>query len=353
MHLVYGDGRVRPGPPVADSDEELIETLAFLAARSGGSSGSGERAFTPANPILDLTLHGGARLAARAWITPRPTVVIRRHRLTEVDLADLQRLGMVDGVLAEFLAAAVRANKTIVVSGPQGAGKTTLVRALCNEMDPWERLGTIETEYELHLHEMPERHHRIVAHEARPGTGERTAGGRAAGEITLDDLLYASLRLNLSRIIVGEVRGKEVIPMFKAMQAGAGSLSTTHAHDARAAIERLVTCALEAGPHVTQEYAYLQIASHIDLIVQIGVDDQTSRGGRKHRYVSEVVEVARGEGGRPAISDLFAPGPDGRAVPRTRPSFLADLQAAGFDPGWLDQRDGTWTSSGMAPGRSS
>jgi hypothetical protein len=112
VHLVYGDGRVRPGPPVADSDEELIETLAFLAARSGGSSGSGERAFTPANPILDLTLHGGARLAARAWITPRPTVVIRRHRLTEVNLADLQRLGMVDGVLAEFLAASVRANKT-------------------------------------------------------------------------------------------------------------------------------------------------------------------------------------------------------------------------------------------------
>jgi len=345
VHLVYGDGRVRPGPPVADSDEELIETLAFLAARSGGSSGSGERAFTPANPILDLTLHGGARLAARAWITPRPTVVIRRHRLTEVDLTDLQRLGMVDGVLAEFLAAAVRANKTIVVSGPQGAGKTTLVRALCNEMDPWERLGTIETEYELHLHEMPERHHRIVAHEARPGTGERTAGGRAAGEITLDDLLYASLRLNLSRIIVGEVRGKEVIPMFKAMQAGAGSLSTTHAHDARAAIERLVTCALEAGPHITQEYAYLQIASHIDLIVQIAVDDRSSRGGGKSRYVSEVVEVARGEGGRPAISDLFAPGPDGRAVPRTRPSFLADLRAVGFDTGWLGQRDGTWTSA--------
>ncbi len=346
VHLVYGDGRVRPGPAVADSDEELIETLAFLAARSGGSSGSGERAFTPANPILDLTLHGGARLAARAWITPRPTVVIRRHRLTEVDLADLQRLGMVDGVLAEFLAAAVRANKTIVVSGPQGAGKTTLVRALCNEMDPWERLGTIETEYELHLHEMPERHHRIVAHEARPGTGERTASGRAAGEITLDDLLYASLRLNLSRIIVGEVRGKEVIPMFKAMQAGAGSLSTTHAHDARAAIERLVTCALEAGPHVTQEYAYLQIASHIDLIVQIGVDDQTARGGRKHRYVSEVVEVARGENGRPAISDLFAAGPDGRAVPRTHPSFLIDLQGVGFDAGWLNQRDGTWAPAG-------
>jgi pilus assembly protein CpaF len=342
VHLVYGDGRVQPGPPVADSDEELIETLAFLAARSGGRSGSGERAFSPASPILDLTLHGGARLAARAWITPRPTVVIRRHRLTDVDLDDLRRLGMLDDALRAFLSAAVRAGKTIVVSGAQGAGKTTLVRALCNEMDPWERIGTIETEYELHLHELPDRHRRVVAHEARPGTGERTPDGRAAGEITLDDLLYSSLRLNLSRVIVGEVRGREVIPMFKAMQAGAGSLSTTHAHDARAAIERLVTCALEAGPHVTQEYAYLQIASHIDLIVQIGVDDRTSAGGRKHRYVREVIEVARGEGGRPAITDVFEPGPDGRAVPRTRPSFLPDLERAGFDPAWLDSPTGTW-----------
>jgi pilus assembly protein CpaF len=342
VHLVYGDGRVRPGPPVADSDEELIETLAFLAARSGGQSGSGERAFSPANPILDLTLHGGARLAARAWITPRPTVVIRRHRLTDVDLDDLRALGMVDDVLAHFLAAAVRAGRSIVVSGAQGAGKTTLVRALCAEMDPWERIGTIETEYELHLHQMPERHQRVVAHEARPGTGERTADGRAAGEITLHDLLYASLRLNLSRIIVGEVRGREVIPMFQAMQAGAGSLSTTHAHDARAAVERLVTCALEAGPHVTQEYAYLQIAAHIDLIVHIGVDDRTHAGGRKHRYVSEIIEVGRGEGGRPAITDVFVSGPDGRAVPGTRPSFLTELQYAGFDPAWLEQTAGTW-----------
>jgi pilus assembly protein CpaF len=350
VHLVYGDGRVQPGPPVADSDEELIETLAFLAARSGGRSGSGERAFSPANPILDLTLHGGARLAARAWITPRPTVVIRRHRLTDVDLDDLRALGMLDDALVAFLSAAVRAGKTIVVSGAQGAGKTTLVRALCNEMDPWERIGTIETEYELHLHELPDRHRRVVAHEARPGTGERTADGRAAGEVTLDDLLYSSLRLNLSRVIVGEVRGREVIPMFKAMQAGAGSLSTTHAHDARAAIERLVTCALEAGPHVTQDFAYLQIASHIDLIVHIGMHTETAHrngvptgaGGRKHRYVSQVIEPARGEGGRPAVTDVFAPGPDGRAMPRTRPSFLPDLQRAGFDPAWLDTASGTW-----------
>ena len=344
VHLDYGDGRIECAPAVADSDEELIENLAFLAARSGGVAGGGERAFSPAAPFLDLTLHGGARLAARAWITPRPTVVIRRHRFTDVDLADLQRLGMLDGPLQALLGAAMRANKTIVISGAQGAGKTTLARALCNELDPWERIGTIETEYELLLHTMPERHRRIVAHEARPGTGERTPDGRAAGEITLDDLLYGALRLNLSRIVVGEVRGREILPMIKAAQAGAGTLSTVHAHSARAAIERLVTCALEAGPHVTQDYAYLQIASHIDLIVQLDVQQCQDGGsrGRKYRYIREVIEVGRGEAGRPAITDVFAPGPDGRAVPRTRPSFLADLERAGFEAAWLDQTAGTW-----------
>jgi len=342
VYLDYGDGRGEMVPAIADSDEELIEALAFMAARSGAVAGSGERAFSPATPILDLTLHGGLRLAARAWISPRPLVVIRRHRFTDVDLEDLRQRTMLDGAAAALLSAAMRANKTIVISGAQGAGKTTLARALCNELDPWERIGTIETEYELLLHTLPERHRRIVALEARPGTGERTPDGRAAGEITLDDLLYSALRLNLSRIVVGEVRGREILPLIKAAQAGAGTLSTTHAHSARAAIERLVTCALEAGPHITQDYAYLQIASHVDLIVQLGVDDQTPHGGRKHRYVSEVIEVGRGEGGRPAVTDVFALGPDGRAVPRTRPSFLADLERAGFDPAWLDQPEGTW-----------
>ena len=338
VHLVYGDGKVQIGPPVADSDEELIETLAFLAAQSG-------RSFTPLNWELDLRLHGGHRLAARAWRCPRPTVVIRIHRYTDVDLTDLQRLGMLDGVLAQFLGAAVRAGKAIVVSGAQGAGKTTLVRALCNEMDPWESIATIETEYELHLDEMPDRHHRVTPYEGRPGSGERGLDGRSAGEVTLDGLLHAVLRTNVSRIIVGEVRGPEVIPMLKAAQSSTGTLSTTHAHSARAAIERLATCALESGPHVTADFAYLLIAGGLDLIVQIGVQDDTHTGGRKHRYVTEVLEVAPGENGRPALSDVFTAGPDGRAVPRTRPSFLTELQHAGFDPAWLDQTNGTWTDN--------
>ncbi|MGN6130458.1 MAG: CpaF family protein, partial [Nocardioidaceae bacterium] len=228
------DGSLLPGPPVADSDEELIDVLVFLASRSEVNA----RAFSEAQPRLHLRLDGGARLAAAAWVTPRPSVVIRRHRLLEVTLEDLVERDMLAPVAASFLRAAVRARKSIVVSGSQGAGKTTLVRALCAEIDRWEAIGTFETEYELHLHELP--HHEIVhAWEARPGSGERGPDGKQAGEFTLDEALVDSFRFNLSRQIVGEVRGKEIWAMIKAMESGTGSISTTHATDAVAAVRKL------------------------------------------------------------------------------------------------------------------
>ncbi|WP_051426543.1 CpaF family protein [Jiangella gansuensis] len=332
VHLIYSDGRIVDGPPVADNDEELIETLSFLATRTSAN----ERPFSPSNPRLHLRLRDGSRLAATAWITPRPVAVIRRHRLTDIGVADLVELDMLSPAAAAFLTAAVRARKSLVVSGAQGAGKTTLVRALTNELDPMERIGTIETEYELHLHDMPERHKRIVAWEARPGSGERGPDGRAVGEITLDDLVYDSLRMNLSRLIVGEVRGREVLPMFKAMQSGAGSLSTTHAHSARAAIERLVTCAMEAGQHVTESFAYRQIAEHIDLVVQIEMRDDSHSGGKRTRYISEIIAIEPGEHGLPAVTDVFHPGPDGHATPGTPPIWLPDLERVGFNPRLLD-----------------
>lgn len=310
------NGRLREGPPVAETDEELIDFLVFLASRSEANA----RPFSEAQPRLHLRLDGGARLAATAWVTPRPTVVIRRHRLREITLADLVQRGMVTGVAASFLAAAVRAKKSIVVSGPQGAGKTTLVRALCSELDPWERIGTFETEYELHLHELPRKHRRVVAWEARPGSGERGIDGRQAGEITLDELLYDSFRFNLSRQIVGEVRGREVLAMIKAMQSGAGSISTTHAANAVGAIRKLVTCAMEAGSQVTEAYAQRSIAEHIDIIVQLSLDTHPTEDGvpRRDRYVSEIVVVQPGEDG-PAHTHVFRPAPGG-----TTPAVLPD-----------------------------
>lgn len=327
--LEYADGHLEIGPQVADSDEELIETLAFLASRTG----SNDRPFSPANPDLHLRLDGGARLAASAWITPRPAVVIRRHRLRRVSLDDLVARHMMDPALASLLAAAVRAKRSIVVSGPQGAGKTTLIRALCAQLDPWERIGTLETEYELHLDEMPDRHRRMVPWEARPGSGERGPDGKAAGEITLDEIVYSSFRYNLSRLIVGEVRGKEILAMFKVMQGGAGSMSTTHAYSARAAIERLVTCAMEAGAHVTEQFAYRQVAEHIDLIVQIGMDSVSRPDGTPHRvrYITEVIAVEPGDGSQPAVTHVYRPGPGGRAVPGVLPAHLHRLTEFGFD----------------------
>ena len=120
------------------------------------------------------------------------------------------------------------------MAGAQGAGKTTLVRALCAEIPKHEAIGTFETEYELHLHELRDQHPIVFAWEARPGSGERGPDGRQAGEFTLSEALFDSFRFNLSRQIVGEVRGHEILAMLKAMESGAGSISTTHAPRRRA-----------------------------------------------------------------------------------------------------------------------
>ena len=263
--LSYADGREEPGPAVADSDEELVENLQFLAARVGQA----ERTFTTAHPRLHLRLHDGSRLAAMAWTTPRPQVVIRRHRVRDVDADDLVPLGTLDSCLAAFLRAAIRAGKNVVVTGLQNAGKTTLIRALANEFHPMERFATIEKEYELHLHDLPHRHPRVVAMEAREGSAERMVNGRPAGEVDLSDLVTDALRMNLRRLIVGEVRGDEAVPMLEAMSTGDGSVCTIHARSARQAIERLVTLCLRAQPGMTDTFAYRFVAGAVDLIVNI------------------------------------------------------------------------------------
>ena len=331
------DGSLVEGPPVADSDEELIDSLVFLASRSEVNA----RGFSEAQPRLHLRLDGGSRLAAAAWVTPRPSVVIRRHRLMEVTLDDLVERQMLSPVAASFLRAAVKARKSIVVAGSQGAGKTTLVRALCAEIDHLEAIGTFETEYELHLHEL-ERHKIVHAWEARPGSGERGPGGRQAGEFTLDEALVDSFRFNLSRQIVGEVRGKEIWAMIKAMESGTGSISTTHASDAVAAVRKLVTCAMEAGPHVTHELATGKLAATIDLIVQLDLRTSIANGvSQRRRRVAEIIALTPGERETGyATTHVFAPDLDGTAVPAVLPDEYRKLTAFGFDlSGYLMQQE--------------
>jgi Flp pilus assembly CpaF family ATPase len=261
---------------------------------------------------------------------------MRRHRVRDVSLDQMVAWGSMSRPVAEFLGAAVRSGRNIIVTGPQNAGKTTLVRALAAEFPPMERFATIEREYELHLHEL-DRHPRVVAMEARLGSSERDASGRASGEVTLSDLVVDALRMNVRRVIVGEVRGPEVVPMLNAMSVGDGSMCTLHARSAAKALDRIVTLCLEQGGGMTDSFAYRAAADGIDLIVHLALRHDAQSGGQRERFVAEILEVdGIGEAGRPVVTTVFTPGPDGRATPAHRPGGLEDLVAAGFDPRLLD-----------------
>ncbi|OIV35444.1 ATP/GTP-binding protein [Mangrovactinospora gilvigrisea] len=349
------DEPLRRVPPIAESDDELVELLQDLARRHGG----GERLLSTAHPTLALRLEGGMRLQALMAVTPRPYVAIRRHRVASATLGDMVRLGAVDATLAAFLAACIRARKNVMVTGTQGVGKTSLLRALAAEIPPHERIGTLETEYELWLHELG-RLHQVVPMEAREGNGERGPDGRAAGEISIGDLIPHALRMTLNRIIVGEVRSSEVVPMLRVMTNGeGGSMCTLHARTPHMIVDRIAELCLEYGPRMTDALAYRLTANALDFVVHLTMVDETGVGGRRHRFVSHVLEVAGlGEGGRPAMNEVFAPR-DGepRGVPRTPPSCLDDLRRAGFDPRLLDSPHGSWSAplqlqvDGRGPGR--
>jgi len=328
--LEDADGKKFPGPPLADSDEEFIEMIRELARREGLS----ERLFDPAHPILDLPLSDGSRLSATAWICPRPCLSIRLHRYPKVDLDDLVGLGTIDRCLREFLGAAVRGRFQMLVAGETGSGKTTMLRALAAEIPAEERIITIETELELGLDRLPERHPDCVAYEARPANVE------GAGEITAADLVRASLRMNPARVIVGEVRGAETVPMLNAMSQGnEGSLCTLHADSAETVFPRLAAYALQA-PERTPIEATNRIAAHaIDFIVFM-----VRRGTR--RFVSCIHEVSHCDGMGVVTNEIFRPRPDGRAVPVPGVPIthrrVERLTAHGFDLSWFTRPEGWW-----------
>lgn len=328
--LEYSDGRIVDAPPVAESDEELIEFLGFLGSKYGAG-----RPFSEAQPRLHMRLGKTARLAAMGWVVPRPTVVIRRHGIRDTDVHQLVETGAVSPLQAALLDAAVKARLNIVITGAQGAGKTTTLRGCCASIDPWEKIGTFETEYELFLDELPHRHKRVLAFESRPGSGEVGINGRQAGEITLDDLLHDSFRLILSRTIVGEVRGREITAMIKAMQSSSGSLSTTHAASARDALRKLITCAMEGGAQNTESYAVAAVTGHVDLVVHMHLQTtrETQTGGRRKRWISEIISVEPGEQAMGyATQTVFRPRPNGPGVANVLPERIRDaLVEQGFD----------------------
>ncbi|MFD8493273.1 CpaF family protein [Amycolatopsis sp. NPDC059657] len=338
--LSYGDGRVMRGPRVAPTDEALVRWLQRLATRHSRT----ERSFNGAHPLLNMELPGGERLAAAIDVTDRPHVSIRRHRLPAASLEVLRDKGVLSTAQLALLRAAIRAEKNVVICGRQKAGKTTLLRALCWEIPADERFATVETEFELGLHRYRDRFPAVVPFEQREGNSERMENGRPVGGIDLPRLVWHSLRMHTSRIIVGEVRGREIIPMLDALSTGgAGSLSTLHARGAGDAINRMARLCLEGNTAWTPELAFDTVAHTIDLIVHL---DLVRTSDQLDRYVSEVISIEAGEYGRPARTYLFQSPPDGRrSVPTGNlPTDIADYERAGFDRNWLTRGgDGDWT----------
>lgn len=341
--LEFSDGSLETGPPVADSDADLISEIQHLAR----TSATGEQQFSMVRPWLRLALPDGSRMAAEAWLSHRPSVTIRKHPYIDTDLAQMKALGAIDDSLHAFLSAAIRAGKNVMVSGDAGSGKTTLVRALLNELDPNERLATIEAQYELLMHRLPHRHQRVWAAEAQSG-GEVGVDGRPVGEVSLTRLIELSLQKNVKRIVVGEVVGEEVMAMMEAMQGGRGSVSTVHAHSALDTVERLVTLITRARGNLDTAFGYRLVAQNVDLIVHISlVDESHLEGGRKWRHVDEVVALEVSRDTHVAHTRIFEPDEFGRARPTgALPPWISDVERHGFDAGWLDPAASTW---GPAP----
>ncbi len=341
--LEFSDGSLESGPAVADSDADLIAEIQHLAR----TSATGEQQFSMVRPWLRLALPDGSRMAAEAWLSHRPSVTIRKHPYIDTDLAQMRELGAIDDSLHAFLSAAIRAGKNVMVSGDAGSGKTTLVRALLNELDPNERLATIEAQYELLMHRLPHRHQRVWAAEAQSG-GEAGVDGRPVGEVSLTRLIELSLQKNVKRIVVGEVVGEEVMAMMEAMQGGRGSVSTVHAHSALDTVERLVTLITRARGNLDTAFGYRLVAQNVDLIVHISlVDESHLEGGRKWRHVDEVVALEVSRDTHVAHTRLFEPDEFGRARPTGQmPAWISDVERHGFDAGWLDPAASTW---GAAP----
>ncbi|MCR3745941.1 Pilus assembly protein, ATPase of CpaF family [Actinomadura glauciflava] len=331
----YTDGSKKPGPPVAETDEDLVEWVQLLARR--GNTG---REFSHASPLLDVALADGVRLAVVGWVSRHPHLAIRVHRLVDISLRQLTGLGTLTAPLAAFLRAAIAARRNIIVCGEVNTGKTTLVRALAGEIPPEQRIITLESDFELFLDDprLAHRHPDVVALEARQANAE------GAGEVRLQDLVPACLRLNPDRVIVGEARHGELAPMLEVMYSGArGSMCTLHVHRPEHVFSRVVQLGRRADLGLGAEDVHLMFGLAEPLIVYLRRDQATN-----DRYVAQVMEIGPpADSAEPTRNFVFTPGPDGRATPaggHISPALLEELLAHGFDPALLESEpvNGGW-----------
>jgi pilus assembly protein CpaF len=278
------------------------------------------RRIDESSPMVDARLPDGSRVNAviRPIALCGPTISIRKFRKEGITIDDLIRFGSLTREMAEFLSACVRASLNIVVSGGTGSGKTTMLNVLSSFIPDDERIITVENAAELQL-----RQEHVVPLESRPPNVE------GKGEISIRDLVINTLRMRPERIVVGECRGGEALEMLQAMNTGHdGSMTTLHANSPRDAIARIETMCLMAGMDLPVRAIREQIASAVNLIVQLA---RLKDGSRKVIYITEVQGM---EGDVVVLSDIFVFEQQGLDE---RGKIIGQLKPTGIRPRFIDR----------------
>jgi pilus assembly protein CpaF len=321
-------GRLKRTDVRFKDEQHLLRIINKIVASVG-------RRVDESSPLVDARLADGSRVnaAIRPVAVDGPQVSIRKFSKRPFQLESLVRNGALPQGMAKLLAAAVEGKVSIVVSGGTGSGKTTMLNALSAFIPHEERLVTIEDAAELQLQQP-----HVVRLETRPPTLD----GR--NEILQRDLVKNALRMRPDRIIVGEVRGGEAFDMLQAMNTGhEGSMTTIHANNPRDALSRMEQMVGMSGMPMSQLSIRSQIASAIQLIIQL------SRMRDGTRRVTAISELTGMEGDVVQIQDIMkfnriGVDEDGRVIGEfrstgIRPRFLTDISTIGlkvdmsiFDP---------------------
>ena len=264
------------------------ERLEELVVRITGMS---NRMINEASPLADARLGDGSRVhVAIAPIALDGIVVtIRKFPKQAITLEELLERESFNMEVADFLEKAVKAKYNIFVSGSTGSGKTTLLNVLSDFIPKNERIITIEDTAELQIRNVAN----LVRLEARSSVVE------GCKEITIRDLLRASLRMRPDRLVIGEVRGAETVDMLQAFNTGhQGSLSTGHGNSTKDMLYRLETMVL-MGMEIPAVAVRRQLASGIDLMIHLG------RLRDKRRVLLEISEIAGYENDEIMLNPIF------------------------------------------------
>lgn len=298
--FVERHGRLERTASKFASRSELLSALRAVAQFLG-------RPFDAMHPILEGRLPDGSRLEAilDPLAADGPCVAIRRHQQDTMNWEKLLELDAIDARGLQVLQRCTHQKLNLLVSGGTGSGKTSLLRCIAALIPETERIVSLEDARELHLSQP-----HVVSLEARP------ADEKGRGGIKIGDLFHATLRLRPDRIVIGELRGGEALDLIQAMTSGhGGCLSTLHASTPLDALRRLETMALYRGLEIPLTALRAQIASAVDVIVQV----ERCQGGRRWvRSISRVLPL-NAEGGYRVKAVLSREGRTGRL--RTHQEF--------------------------------